>query len=126
MIYTVKDVRIEYEGQPLPGPGATVEIDCPEGLEAGVKQWITEITVPVIGSATPEGEALLDRMYWDAWEHHVMTAIDAGEVIPACARILELLRLCIGVLLSGYGVEAVRRVVDAFYVKYGLSAAGHT
>ena len=95
-------------------------------LEAGVKQRITEISVPVIGSVTPEGEAMLDRIYWDAWERHAVTAIDAGEVIPACARVLEMLRLCIGVQVSAYGAEVVERVVDAFYVKYGVRADGQT
>lgn len=68
----------------------------------------------------PGGEEILNRLHWDAWAADVQRVIDAGDIIPACAHTLNMARFALSVQLSDYGADTVKRVIDSFYVKYGL------
>lgn len=116
----MKSVTVEYDGKPLSDIVSTARIDYHAAPEDPLQNWIKEVTVPLQGTITPEGESMLDRLHWDAWMRDVMAVIDAGEVIPACAHVLNMLRFCVSVQLSDYGADTAKRVINAFYVKYGL------
>lgn len=83
-----------------------------------------EVSIPISGTITPEGQVLLDRMYWDAWAADVQRVIDAGDIIPACAHTLQMARYAVSVQLSDYGANTVKRVINSFWVKYRLEAGG--
>ena len=77
-------------------------------------------SVEFSGEITPEGQGVLDRLHWDAWAADVERVIAAGEIIPACARVLSMARFAVSVQLSDYGADTVKRTINAFWVKYGL------